>query len=228
MGTRTFSTFKDELQLELGERTDIESLGGVNFLESWVNTAYMTLTTQNRLWNVRKSFYFPELETYGTTVTVDGTATISTPSDCLVVRHVWDSTNDVKLIAIPFAKYITFTGRATSTSEGKPTLYSRNGEYLYLSPTPDAEYTMYIYYRKRPAPLSDADDTTVIGAEWDEPIQRIAKVLALRKLQQYDEAKKEQEYAEDMIRGVVGIYDQEAFDRNQFRQVDEAYNDYGY
>jgi hypothetical protein len=228
MGVKTLSQFKAELKLELGQRGDIESIGGVDYRETWVNSAYMTLTTQNKLWNVRKNFYFPELETYGTAATVDGTATVSTPTDCMVIRHVWDSTNDTKLTRISFAEYIQMSGRATSTSEGKPTRYVRNGDYIYLYPTPDAAYTLYVYYRKRPATMSADADVTEIGAEWDEPILRIAKVLALRKLSQYDEAKKEQEYAEDMIRGVVGIYDQENFDKQDYRKVDDVYSNQEY
>jgi len=228
MGTKLFSEFKDELQLEMGERTDIESLGGVNFLGVWINSAYMTLATQNKMWGIRKSFTFPELETYSTNVTEDGSPTIDVPTDLIVTRHVWDSTNDVKLTAIPFAEYINNTGRATAASEGKPTEYVRNGDYFYLHPTPDAEYTIYIYYRKRPAKLVDDDDTTVIGAEWDEPILRLAVSLGLRKLHQYDAAKKEQEFFEDMVRGIVGIYDQEALDKDQYLKADPHYIDHSY
>ena len=228
MGIKTFTLFKDELQLELGERTDIASLGGVNFLGTFINSAYITVTTQNKMWGVRRNFYFPQLETFSTVNTSDGDSSIDVPTDCVIVRHLWDSTNDVKLTAIPFATYIQYTARADTTAEGKPTQWVRHGDNIYVHPTPDDEYTMYIYYRKRPAVLVDDADTTVIGAEWDEPILRVAKVLALRKLSQYDDAKKEQEYAEDMIRGVVGIYDQEHFDREDYRKVDTTYNNYGY
>jgi hypothetical protein len=184
----------------------------------------MTLATQNKMWGIRKNWTFPELETYGTAVTVDGTATVAAPSDCIVARHVWDSTNDLKLTGISFEDYITYTGRATAASEGKPTEWVRNGDYIYLSPTPDSAYTLYIYYRKRPAKLVDDDDTTLIGAEWDEPILRLAKALALRKLQQYDEAKTEWDNFKDMVRGVVGIYDQESFDRKDYRKTDPSYH----
>jgi len=227
-GVKEFSEFKNELRIELGERTDVESLGGVNYLGVWVNTAYITLATQNKMWGIRKNFTFPELEAIETDITEDGSATIDVPSDCVITRHVWDSTNDVKLIGIPFATYITYSGRASTTSEGKPTQWVRNGDYIYLYPTPDDAYTLYIYYRKRPAKMVAADDTTVIGAEWDEPILRLAKSLALRKLNQYTEAKQEKEEFLDMVRGVVGIYDQEAFDTEQYRQPDPGYNNFGY
>ena len=228
MGIKDFSTLKDELMLELGEMTSLESQGGINFYGVWINTAYITLATQNKMWGVRKNFTFPELEDYETDVTVDGSATIDCPSDALIVRHVWDSTNDVKLTGIPFATYITYSGRADTSAEGKPTQWVRNGDNIYLYPTPDDEYIIYTYYRKRPAKLVDDDDTTVIGVEWDEPILRLAKSLALRKLHQYDEAKKEKEEFVDMIRGLIGIYDQEAFDRDQHRKVDPSYNAFGY
>ncbi len=228
MGIKAFSEFKAELKLELGQRGDIESIGSVDYRGVWINSAYMTLSTQNKMWGIRKNWTFPELETYGTAITEDGSETIPTPSDCIVVRHVWDSTNDLKLTGISFEDYITYTGRDTAASEGKPTEWVRNGDYIYLSPTPDDEYTLYVYYRKRPAKLVAEDDTTDIGAEWDEPILRLAKALGLRKLQQYDDAKKEQDYFEDMIRGVVGIYDQESFDRKDYRKTDPSYNSFGY
>lgn len=225
MGVAQFSELKDELQLELGEMTSLESQGGVNFYGVWINTAYITLATQNKMWGIRKSFTFPELETVGTDVTVDGDAFIATPTDALIVRHVWDSTNDVKLIGIPFAEYMTYTGRADTSAEGKPTQWVRNGQYIYLYPTPDDVYTMYTYFRRRPAKLVADDDITLIGVEWDEPILRLAKSLALRKLHQYDEAKKEKEEFIDMIRGVIGVYDQESYDRQQYRKTDPSYLD---
>ena len=227
MGVQQFSEFKDELQVEMGENTALTSLGGINFYGRWINSAYITLATQNKMWGIRRSFTFPELEDIETDVTVDGSATIDCPSDALIIRHVWDSTNDVKLIGIPFATYITYSGRADTSAEGKPTQWVRNGDNIYLYPTPDDEYTIYTYYRKRPAKLVDDDDTTVIGVEWDEPILRLAKSLALRKLQQYDEAKKEKEEFIDMIRGIVGIYDQESYDRQQHRQLG-PYHNFGY
>ena len=228
MGIREFSALKEELQVELGERTDIESLGGVDYRGTWINSAYMTLATQNRMWGLKKNWTFPELETNQAAVTEDGSETVNAPSNCIIARHVWDSTNDYKLTAISFEDYITYTGRDTAASEGKPTEWVRNGDYIYLHPTPDDAYTLYIYYRKRPAYLVADDDVTDIGAEWDEPILRLAKALALRKLQQYDDAKKEQDYFEDMIRGVVGIYDQESFDRKDYRKTDPSYNSFGY
>jgi len=225
MGMKQFSEFKDELQMELGENTALASLGGVNFYGTWINSAYIMLTTRNAFWGVRRRFSFPQLETSQTDNTADGSPTIDVPTDTLIIRHVWDSTNDVKLIRIPFSTYITYSGRADTSSEGKPTQWVRNGDYIYLYPTPDSAYTMYMYYRKRPAELVDASDTTLVGAEWDEPILRIAKVLALRKMNQYSEAKQEQDYAEDMIRGIVGIYDQESFDNEGYRKVDPSYLD---
>jgi len=228
MGDKQFSEFQNELKLELGQRTDLESIGGENYLGIWINTAYITLATKNKLWGVRKNFRFPELEAVTTDTTADGDSTVNTPTNCMIVRHVWDSTNDVKLRAVPFHKYISYTGRETAASEGKPTEYVRNGEYIYLYPRPDDEYTLYIYYRKRPAKLVDADDVTEIGAEWDEPILKLAKIIALGKLNQHDEVKREREEWDDMVRGIVGVYDQEELDREQIRKPHQSYMDRGY
>jgi len=227
MGVKQFSEFYDELQLELGERTDIADIDGTDFRKIWINTAYITLATQNKMWGVRKNHTFPELETFQTINTTDGDSTVDIPTDCMVLRHVWDSTNDTKLIRIPFSTYISYSGRETAASEGQPTQYVRNGDEIYLYPRPDDAYTLYMYYRKRPAKMVDDDDVTLIGAEWDEPILRLAVSLGLRKLQQYDEAKKEFENFMDLVRGVVGIYDQESYDNEDYRAVG-PYNDFRY
>jgi len=227
MGIRQFSDFKAELKVGVGKQS-IDSIDGVDYSGKWINSAYMTLATQNRMWGLKKNFTFPELETHQTAVTEDGSETVNAPSNCIIARHVWDSTNDYKLTGISFEDYITYTGRDTAASEGKPTEWVRNGDYIYLHPTPDDEYTLYIYYRKRPAYLVADDDTTDIGAEWDEPILTLAKSIALERLQQYEASKKVRENFIDMVRGVVGIYDQESFDRQGFRKVDTSYNRFGY
>ena len=223
MGILKYTEFKAELKLQLGQRTDLDSLGGVDYIGQWVNRAYLTLTTKNKIAGVSRRFYFPELETSTASTTTDGDSTINVPSDCMVIRHIWDSTNDKKLRNISFDKYLSYTGRTDTTKENEPTRWVRNEDYIYLYPTPDDSYTLYIYYRKRPTVMSDDNDTTAIGAEWDEAILQLAVIQSLRRLKQYDQAKDEENAWEDLVRGIMEIYYQEELDAKEYVRIDPAY-----
>ncbi len=217
MGTKTFTEFSADLTFALGNRSDLAAYVG-----PWINSAYMTLATGNRVWGLKKNFYFPELGTSSTAVTVAGTATVATPTDALIVRHVWDTTNDIKLDRIAWSTYVEYTGRATSTSRGAPIEYIRQGVYIYLHPTPDAVYTMTIYYRKRPAVLTGSA-TTVIGAEWDEPLLKLATAQSWLRLQAVDKYKCWREEFLSDVSGLIGIYDQEESDEHGYLRPDPAY-----
>ena len=218
MGDRTFSTFQDNLTFELGERSDIST-----YVDDWINTAYMTLTTKSRFPELRLNYVFPELETDTTSDTTDGTAYISKPTDCLFVRTLWDSDSDTKLIKIAWHDYLEKPGRADTDAEGAPTKWCTHGSNIYLYPTPDDTYTMYIYYRKRVAALSNDADTTAIGAEWDEVIQRLAKVQSLMRFGEYEYANQERTELTSMIKDIVGLYRQEELDRDDIRKPHPAY-----
>ena len=223
MGILKYTEFKAELKLQLGQRTDLDSLGGVDYIGQWVNRAYLTLTTKNKIAGVSRRFYFPELETSTASTTTDGDSTINVPSDCMVIRHIWDSTNDKKLRNISFDKYLSYPGRTDTTKENEPTQWVRNEDYIYLYPTPDDSYTLYIYYRKRPTVMSDDNDTTAIGAEWDEAILQLAVIQSLRRLKQYDQAKEEENAWEDLVRGIMEVYYQEELDSKEYVRIDPAY-----
>jgi len=223
MGILKYTEFKAELKLQLGQRTDLDSLGGVDYIGQWVNRAYLTLTTKNKIAGVSRRFYFPELETSTASTTTDGDSTINVPSDCMVIRHIWDSTNDKKLRNISFDKYLSYPGRTDTTKENEPTQWVRNEDYIYLYPTPDDSYTLYIYYRKRPTVMSDDNDTTDIGAEWDEAILQLAVIQSLRRLKQYDQAKEEENAWEDLVRGIMEVYYQEELDSKEYVRIDPAY-----
>lgn len=219
MGTETFATFVDHLTMMFGERTDLTSVGAVNFYQKWINFAYIRLTTRNRFWGIKKSFYFPELEITSSALnTTAGTAYVVTPTDGLIIREVWDSTSDVKLNNIPHSKYIEYTGRAVTASRGKPTEWVRQGLNIYLHPTPDAVYAMYAYYRKVPAVLT-ATNTTAIGVEWDEVIIQMAYIIGKEWLGEYDKANAMKKTLAESFAGIIGIYDAEELAR---RQIDSG------
>ena len=210
MGNKTFSTLKTELKLRLGRRSDIEDIDSTNFYETWINYAYQDITRRNKFFGKTFHFYFPQLESIDTSQsTTDGTAYINVPDSTLIIRQVWDSTNDYLLKHIGWMTYLKKSGRASSTSESEPKKWTRSGSYIYLYPTPDDAYTMYIYYRKMVSALSDAGDTTAIGEEWDELILGLATYKGCSWLREYDDAEKAKAEFIDMANNILGVYGQE-------------------
>ncbi len=231
MGTMTFAVFQSNLVFELGNRSALGS-----YTDDWINTAYLDLCSRTEFWGLKfpKNFTFPELDVPATPVnTVAGTAYIAAPSDCLFIHTVHNVTSDRKLTRIPsIRKYTEKTGRATTASRGTPTEWIRFANdsgvgRIYLYPTPDAVYAMTAFYRKRPALLTGTD-TTAIGAEWDEPILKLAVIQSLMRLKDYDKAKIEKQEWLDMMSGKLGFYTKEEKDGSQFFYVDPAYKDFGY
>jgi hypothetical protein len=222
MGTYTFAQFKDYVALAMGQRSDLQTAsllvgGSTEMYGVWVNASYMQLTTQNRFWGLKRSFYFPELETVDTSQsTTDGQQYINVPSDCLVIRHVWDYTNDFSMEQIPWREYLKKSDRMDTSVEGKPTMWTRSGSYIYLYPTPDSAYNLYVYYRKRPALLTGTN-TTAIGAEWDEPIVYLATYKAFLQMGRYQESTLMKNEFLSQVSSLMGIYDQE--ERDQDMQI---------
>jgi len=230
MGIKTFTTFQSDLVLALSNRndTDISSRKA-----GWINTAYITLASKNKIPGTTRKFSLPDLETdtgveEDNQVTADGTKYILAPANCLYIQNVEDTTNDVRLTRKAWKDYINTTGRNDSDSRGEPTEYCRRGvnsdkkKYVYLLPTPDSVYGMTIYYRKYPNILVNDTDTTVIGAEWDEIILQIAIAQSLARLKLYEESKQEGEILSDMLKDIVGIYDNEDFDTDDEIQPESS------
>ncbi len=117
-------------------------------------------------------------------------------------------------------EYVANTGRETEANRSKPQKWIRDGAYIYLWPTPDAVYTMYVYYRKRPSPLSSGTETTVIGAEWDQPILWLATVDSLVRFNDFENLDKWKNEFLGMIRDRIGIYDKEQRDSADYFKVD--------
>ena len=173
MGTYTYTLFKSYLKLRCGSNSAFDDYYGV-----WVNSAYSFLTTSETIGGVRKRMYFPELEVNDTVTTSNGFAVVSPPTDCLITREIYDSTNTRRLDWIPLSEYVNKTDRADTSAEGQPQKWTRMGSYYYLWPTPDATYSLLVYYKKRPTALSGASDVTAIGKEWDDIILELATSIA--------------------------------------------------
>lgn len=221
MGVMTFSVLKDFLKVQFGNRTDLEAYvggsGTINLYEKWINLSYKELVTRNRWWGRKADFYFPQLETdsnreSSTITTTDGTEYVTVPTDALIIRDIWDETNDRALDRVAsWSEYVDYTGRATASSENKPTEWIRNGTYIYLYPTPDATYTLRVYYRKIPDDLSGSS-VTLIGQEWDEIILLGAKIKGMTWLGDKEDLEETKKEWAEKVDGLIGIYSEEERD----------------
>ena len=227
MGSKAYSTFQDDLKFELGNNTAV-----TDYVGNWINEAYVTLTTM--MWardatGKNRRVYFPELGAMGTKNTATGVAYVDMPSDLYVFEGAWDATNDNKLSSIDWRAYLHKTGRSATASRNVPDVCVRRGSHLHLFPTPDDAYQINIYYRKRPTAMSDDTDVTVIGAEWDYPILKLAVIQSLARLNDYESMAIEKKIYDEMIASIVGVYDEESYDKEDTFEPDGAYfNKMGY
>ena len=202
MGNWTFAQMKSRLKLAASNQTALES--PVNWYADFVNQSYLMLCTSKTLFGTKFKLWFPELETSSATTTVDGRAYVSVPSACWIVRGIWNSTDDQMLDWIPNETYWDKTGRATSTSEGTATKYTRRGTYIYLQPTPDDSTTsLTIYYKKRPDELTSETDVTEIDKVWDRPIVELAAIQMHYVVNEFEFAEKKKELFVQNLGGIA-------------------------
>jgi hypothetical protein len=211
MGNYALSDFKAQLKLRLGNRDDLAS--PIDYLTTFVNQAYIDLATKNKFWGLRKNFRFPELETSSPLTTTAHVAYIAGPSDMLYPISVWDSTQDKRLPRISWSNYLSRSGRATTSSEGAPSYWTRYGDSIYFYATPDTTYTENLYYRKIPAVLSNTTDKTVLDAAWDEIILDLATIKGFESIQEFDKVGSWEKILTDKLPDRIGIYDKEDLSR---------------
>ena len=214
MGSYSYSDMKAYVKLRLGQRTDLENVSGTNMYGVWVNSAYTKLATSSKLVATRKDMYFPQLETSSTASTVDAQAYVSVPTDALIVRTVFNTTDSAKLDNITWGKYIGYTDRTNTSSETAPTEWVRSGTYLYLHPTPDKAYSLTIYYKKLVTALTGTG-VTVLGAEWDDSIVSLATYIGLLYLGEFDKAKIVQAEFMENATSIANLYAIEETDRSE-------------
>ena len=224
MGTTTFDNFKTYLKLRFGNDDKLDE-GTINYYGKWINDAYLQLTCQQKLWQLKRRFRFPELEITSTGDTLPYTPYKSTPTDCLYVLQVYDNTSKYLLRNIPWSKYIGYTDRADTYAP--PTEWVRSSNRIYLHPNPDDIYSLTTFYRCRPAALTGTS-ATAIGEEWDEIIVDIATYLGKNYMRQFDESKIFKTEAMEKIAGVISLPDQEEMARNEYWRIDPNYVDPGY
>ena len=225
MGDWSFSQFKTYLKFQLGQRTDLEEAtdDSEDLYGVWVNLAYRELTTTVKLLGQEYNFFFPETEVDTTETTTDGTNYVSTPADCLYVEDIFDETNIRWLEPIDHRKFVKYTDRADTNAEGDPTEWVRRGSYIYLHPTPGTTGdTLRIYYKDRVENLED-DDTTVIGAEWDEIILVLALLKGLRWTNEYEALGTEAKSLAALIDSQSTLYKREELGRDNILRPSQLY-----
>jgi hypothetical protein len=201
MGLATFAEMSAALKFRNGGNDAFDSYYG-----GWINRGYMQLVTGDRIWGIKRSLYFPELETDADKTTTASVAYVAKPTDCLNVIEIYDTTNNTLLNWMSWSDYVSRTDRTVNT--GKPILWTRRGDSIYVYPTPDATYTLKVYYRKIPAVLTGAA-VTAIGQEWDDIILDMADYNARMWAGEYDKAKIMKEAALERIATLVTVYDDE-------------------
>jgi len=131
---------------------------------------------QNDFCNLR-SWGF--LRTTTTLTTVDGTNTVALPTDFatpyninggMVISTSGYSGNIVELM--PYEHWLVEHWE-DGTEEGEPTYAYILGDYVYLSPTPDDEYTISFPYYKKPTTIDDSSDSITIPERYQETLRKM-------------------------------------------------------
>jgi len=210
MGDYTYDNFVKYIKFRMGQRTDLSSVDSEDLYGLFANRAYRALTSKNRIFGIKgfhNRLYFPELEVEDTLKsTVAGDPYVGIPTGTLIVREIWDRTNDRTLENISWKKYRSYTGRANANARGQPTEWTRRGFYIYLHPTPAAVYNMTIDYRKKITSNISGSVTTAIGGEWDDPIVQLGTYMGLMWMNKKTEADDVKVEFKETVADMLGIY----------------------
>jgi len=214
MGVLTFAEFKSYAEFQLGNRSDVESATdqSADLYGVWVNFAYKALCNQNRFHGLRINYTFPELMIDNTGAnTTAGTVYVDTPATILGTPHeVFDETSNVHLKWRPWSWYVDKTDRDTEASRNNPEYWivygagtAAGSKKVYLYPTPDNTYSIYIYFRKKAVTLTGTS-VTLIGEEWDQIILQMAVCEGYKWLREWSNYEKEISIVQEAIAGIIG------------------------
>lgn len=115
---------------------------------------------------------FDELMTLDTThaATVDGQKLYHITTDLALVRpkdiysiRLMDDSNSRKLTYVPFRNLDERIPYTEMIGEGKPSWYTRRGEYIELYRIPDDAYDLYVMHSQWPDVLVDDTDETIFS-----------------------------------------------------------------
>lgn len=163
--TRTFTQMKIDLGIWLGVDASLTSQNYVRFPDdirgSLINQARREIA-------LRRDLRF--LETTDTITTADGDKDYGLPSDWLrpySAYYVDDSDGLVELPFITRAEYDELYAADDSSDEDSPENLCIYGSQYLVGPTPDATYTIYAHYFKKPVDLTGSNDDVFLTHGWD-------------------------------------------------------------
>jgi hypothetical protein len=125
-------------------------------LQSVINRAYRDVGTK---------YPFNETRCITTFNTIVDSPRYDIPTDADLIYRVWDDTNKCK-IRKRGVRYMT--GIPLNYPTGKPLAYVRVRNWMQLIPTPDAIYSVAIYYLLTLGDLSADTDKPVLPLPWHE------------------------------------------------------------
>jgi len=159
MGVVTLLNFRTEIISAMSGR--VTEAADVAKMNRWVNAGYLEVTG---------AIDFAELDAVFNVATVDGTVEYAGPTDAAGWRSVFDETNDLLLERVSLEQLY----RRERSIKNIPDFWSRRGDTLILSPTPNAVINERLLYKKNAAILDDDADLTAISGTWDHAIYLLA------------------------------------------------------
>jgi len=193
----TLASFREDLTLELGNRTDISATQ----LDKWINWGYRKLSSMLTLKELFSSL--------GITTVADQPF-YGLPTSLAWIQRV-GIIDDVNFLAggreleqIDPAEY-----RLLADNTAEPTSQFRFARMLVLWPTPDSGYDLSIDFRVRVQDLDDDTDSPILPEEFHEVILAYARSRAWRALRNYPEAAVAQNDAVNGLRVLLNTDAQE-------------------
>lgn len=166
-GEETLDSFRSELTAMLGGRADVDPAR----LDRWINQAYRDLAT---------SFDIPSLNVNFGFALVGAQAQYLLPVTLLVTRSVSvsDTVNYPVEKGRPLRKIELDTYRKLPELSDEPTAYLLQDKLLAFYGTPPVARTVSVDAYIKPQKLALVTDSSILGAEWDEPILLSARAKA--------------------------------------------------
>lgn len=153
----TLAQMRASLRGKIGNPTTSQVADSV--LTGFLNDAYRFILGRYRFPAGRK--------TSTAAATVANTATIALPADLVALIRVWDITNSTKLRKVG-PRFLA--SLPANIPVGKPKYYLREQTQITLVPTPDAVYSIGMYYQPVIVALSADGDIPSIPDFWHDGI----------------------------------------------------------
>lgn len=205
MGFMTLKDFRDQVNLNLGDRRESSN----DRLDNWINRGYVEVAfSKEQEW----------MKICNVFTTIADQYDYALPSDFFAFISLADRTNKRRLVKTDLANYMLKDQEKT----GKPQGYARRRDTLYLWPTPDGAYSIEMYYFWNPPILTAEADQSMMGHFFDHAIVLLATRNAWLALGDMEKATLFHQSADNYIRR----FDAEsgwAVDEPQLG-VDVAYN----